>query len=69
LQVDLAWIEVVEVITREPDAEVMPCLAGDAVPEELWANLDEVKWITLSVGGKIHHYLVLEDLTIYCQVR
>lgn len=66
LKVDAVWIEVVEVVTREPNAEDMPCLAGNSVPEELWVNLDEVQWISLSAKGNIHHYIVLGDLIIYC---
>jgi hypothetical protein len=68
LQVDLAWVEVVETVTRQPDAETMPCLTNGTVPEELWANLDQVQWITLSVKQQVHHYLVLDDFIVYCQM-
>jgi hypothetical protein len=66
LQTDPVWVEVVEVITREPDAEVMSCLSGNAVPEEPWTNLDEVQWISLLVKGNVYHYVVLELDVIYC---
>ena len=66
LHVDIVWIEVAEVVLREPNAEDMPCLAGKSVSEELWVNLDEVQWISLSVKGNIHHYIALGDVVIYC---
>jgi hypothetical protein len=66
LGVGLEWVEVVEVTAREPDTEVMLCLAGDATPEPAWADLDEVQWITLSVKGKVYRYVGLVDLVSYC---
>ncbi len=68
LQVDLALVEVIEAVTQEPDVEMMPCLANGTVTEELWVNLDEVQWITLSVKKQVHHYLVLDDFIVYCQM-
>jgi hypothetical protein len=68
LQVDPVWIEVVEAVTREPDAETMPCLTNGTVPQELWADLDQVQWITLSVKEQVYHYLVLDDFIVYCQM-
>lgn len=66
LGVGLEWVEVVAVTAREPDTEVMFCLAGDATPEPAWADLDEVQWITLSVKGKVYRYVGLVDLVSYC---
>lgn len=66
LHTDIFLIDVVGVVAREPDVEVMPCLASDAVAERLWANLGEVQWISLSVKGNVHHYVALGDLVIYC---
>jgi hypothetical protein len=66
LRVDIAWIEVVEVVSREPSAEDIRCLAGDSASEERWANLDKIQRITLSVKGNVHHYVALENLIIYC---
>lgn len=66
LHTDIFLIDVVKVVAQEPDAEVMPCLAGDAVPEELWVSLSEVQWISLSVKGNVHRYVALGDLIIYC---
>ena len=66
LQVDLAWVEVVEVATREPDEEIVSCLTGDGAYEQLWADLDEVQWITLSVKASLYHYVALVDLVVYC---
>lgn len=66
LHTDIAWVEVVGVATRAPDAGVMPCLASDAVAEELWVNLSEVEWISLSVKGNVHHYVALGAWVIYC---
>ncbi len=68
LHVDAFWIEVVEVVVREPDTVVMPCLAEDAAFEKLGEGLDEVRvqWISLSVKGSVHHYVALGDLVVYC---
>lgn len=66
LNADIALVEVVSVVTREPDEDEMPCLTSDAIAEDLWGRVEEVRWIALSVKGNVHHYVALGDLVIYC---
>jgi hypothetical protein len=66
LHTDVSLIKVTEVGLREPDLEVMPCLADLSRYEELWKNLSEIEWIALSVKGNIHHYVAVGDLVLYC---
>jgi len=68
LRIDLVWVEVVEVVAREPDAEVMSCLAmGEIYHKDMLTDLGEVQWISLSVKGNIHHYVAFADGVIYCE--
>jgi hypothetical protein len=67
LNANISLVEVVSVVTREPDGEEMPCLTGDTISEKFWGRVDEVGWITLSVKGNIHHYVALGDVIIYCE--
>lgn len=66
LNTDIIWIDVVEVVTREPDADIMPCLADETLFRGLRENLGEVQWISLSVKGNIYHYIALGDFIQYC---
>jgi hypothetical protein len=66
LNADIALVEVVSVVTREPDEDEIPCLTSDAIAEDLWGRVEEVRWIALSVKGNVHHYVALGDLVIYC---
>jgi hypothetical protein len=66
LHADVSVIKVTEVGLREPNLEVMPCLADLSRYEELWKNLSEIEWIVLSVKGNIHHYVAVGDLVLYC---
>ena len=67
LHTDIALIQIVQVITREPDADEMPCLAEQSMSQKLWADLNEVQWISLSVKGNIHYYAAMGDLILYCE--
>ena len=66
LNADIALVEVVSMVAREPDADEMPCLSDDRVFRDLWVDAESVGWITLSVKGNLHHYVALGDLVIYC---
>lgn len=65
LHTETSLVDVVEAVTREPDVEVMRCL-GDILSEELWSDLSEVEWISLSVKGNVHHYVALGEVVLYC---
>jgi hypothetical protein len=66
LRIDSAQIDVVEVTTRQMDDVVIACLNQSGGSGELWEDLDEVQSVTLAVQGKRYHYIVLQELTIYC---
>lgn len=69
LHTDVTWVQVMGVVTREPDAEVMLCLGDNALFKRLWEDLVDVQvqWISLSVKGNVHHYAALGDLVVYCK--
>lgn len=67
LNTETGLVEVVDVVMRPPEPEIMPCLADGVVPEELWRRAEQVKWITLSVKGNVYHYVALGDLVVYCE--
>ena len=68
LHTDVAWVQVMSVVTREPDAEVVLCLGDNASFRKLWEDLVDVQvqWISLSVKGNVHHYVALGDWVAYC---
>ncbi len=69
LHTDVAWVQVVDVVVREPDAEVMSCLGNEPLFEKLWGDDQvtvQVDWISLSVKGNIYHYVALGDRVTYC---
>lgn len=66
LRIDSDRIDVVNVTARELDEAVISCLTRGGGSEKLWADLEEVQWITLAVKDKVHHYVALDELVIYC---
>jgi hypothetical protein len=69
LHTDVTRVQVMGVVTREPDAEVMLCLGDNTLFKRLWEDLVDVQvqWISLSVKGNVHHYAALGGLVIYCE--
>ncbi|MCP4540857.1 MAG: hypothetical protein GY832_27285 [Chloroflexi bacterium] len=69
LYTDVDSVQVMGVVTRELDADVMSCIEDEPLFEKLWEDDQgerQVEWISLSVKGNVHHYIVLGDWVAYC---
>lgn len=66
LNADVKLVDIVDVVSRAPEPDGMPCLRDRSIPHEIWSHASEVIWITLSVKGNRYHYLALGDVVVSC---
>jgi len=66
LDVDVAQVEVVEVVAGKVVTGYSQCVADNLLAQRLLAQPGEVQWIRLSVKGNAHCYAALGHLVIYC---